>query len=546
MLMPPHLVQEYKHKWESLLAVIGATDVLDLLLNTCVFIEQAKDSFDFKTILYVDDHGACNGAHGTHSTTSCYRLNLKWQNSTRYTMVKIVPLMLFTDDTSGNISKQYNNVDSWSMVCGALPLEEICDSILVGPSIKTDFDTLLSQTHEYNTVIAAPTVSLGKRRAPDDCKAVIAKIKKITAIVTLPWTSPRTAVKTKQMEMDKDGQLCKSKSDGGGYSWDHLQMRLIPKDNDSRVINEMKKAKTLVEAADRSTSLATINNNEELQCVKTAMDLEAFRQADIMEDGAKSVRLAVEQLAKYKEQLCVAAGSAQSLYFCKVDIQNCSDTIDQQKLLRYLDNVFLEVSCGLMCLENTEYLLTFSCLFRIECICDIYNDCSSFLAASISKPLPMTVYSEDGKRIGDRCLSTIKKTARKSMMALITETSIKRRDLHNELNKDEQLFVSPALPDLSTVWRNLILLLPPGERRSHRIQCCRLGPATGLKNTWSATCSSVSIRKRVALGESVELSLKRYKRLFDEVLKHIDGLILKSTQAWQAHRMVREWSQFLA
>ncbi|SAL97269.1 hypothetical protein [Absidia glauca] len=38
--------------------------------------------------------------------------------------VKIVPLRLFTDDTSGNISKQYNKFDSWSMVCGAPPLEE--------------------------------------------------------------------------------------------------------------------------------------------------------------------------------------------------------------------------------------------------------------------------------------------------------------------------------------------------------------------------------------------------------------------------------------
>ncbi|KAI8329407.1 hypothetical protein BC941DRAFT_324262, partial [Chlamydoabsidia padenii] len=30
------------------------------------------------------------------------------------------PVILFTDDTSGNISKQYNMFDSWSMVCAAL------------------------------------------------------------------------------------------------------------------------------------------------------------------------------------------------------------------------------------------------------------------------------------------------------------------------------------------------------------------------------------------------------------------------------------------
>ncbi|CAO3599404.1 unnamed protein product [Absidia cylindrospora] len=43
--------------------------------------------------------------------------------SGQYYKVKIVPLILFTDDTSGNSSKQYNKYDNWSMVCGALSFE---------------------------------------------------------------------------------------------------------------------------------------------------------------------------------------------------------------------------------------------------------------------------------------------------------------------------------------------------------------------------------------------------------------------------------------
>lgn len=38
--------------------------------------------------------------------------------------VKVVRLNLFTDDTSGNITKKWNKFDTWSMVPAALPLEE--------------------------------------------------------------------------------------------------------------------------------------------------------------------------------------------------------------------------------------------------------------------------------------------------------------------------------------------------------------------------------------------------------------------------------------
>ncbi|SAL95007.1 hypothetical protein [Absidia glauca] len=42
----------------------------------------------------------------------------------RFYKVKIVPVALFSDDTSGNSSKQYNKYDSWSMVCAALSFED--------------------------------------------------------------------------------------------------------------------------------------------------------------------------------------------------------------------------------------------------------------------------------------------------------------------------------------------------------------------------------------------------------------------------------------
>jgi hypothetical protein len=41
-----------------------------------------------------------------------------------YHPVKIVPIFFFTDDTSANISRQYNKIDSWSMFFGGLPFSE--------------------------------------------------------------------------------------------------------------------------------------------------------------------------------------------------------------------------------------------------------------------------------------------------------------------------------------------------------------------------------------------------------------------------------------
>ncbi|SAL96261.1 hypothetical protein [Absidia glauca] len=42
----------------------------------------------------------------------------------KFYKMQVAPIMLFTDETSGNISKQYNLYATWSMVCGALPIEE--------------------------------------------------------------------------------------------------------------------------------------------------------------------------------------------------------------------------------------------------------------------------------------------------------------------------------------------------------------------------------------------------------------------------------------
>ena len=51
----------------------------------------------------------------------------KWQKTGaagEFYKVRIAPLILFTDDVSGNSTKQYNAYESWSMRCGALPFEE--------------------------------------------------------------------------------------------------------------------------------------------------------------------------------------------------------------------------------------------------------------------------------------------------------------------------------------------------------------------------------------------------------------------------------------
>ncbi|KAG2213764.1 hypothetical protein INT45_006174 [Circinella minor] len=45
-------------------------------------------------------------------------------NSTGWNRVQVVPLNLFTDDTSGNRSKKWNKFESWSMVPAGLPLED--------------------------------------------------------------------------------------------------------------------------------------------------------------------------------------------------------------------------------------------------------------------------------------------------------------------------------------------------------------------------------------------------------------------------------------
>ncbi|KAG2209348.1 hypothetical protein INT45_010623 [Circinella minor] len=45
-------------------------------------------------------------------------------NSTGWNRVRVVPLNLFTDDTSGNRSKKWNKFESWSMVPAGLPLED--------------------------------------------------------------------------------------------------------------------------------------------------------------------------------------------------------------------------------------------------------------------------------------------------------------------------------------------------------------------------------------------------------------------------------------
>ncbi|KAI9477115.1 hypothetical protein BDB00DRAFT_776005, partial [Zychaea mexicana] len=52
---------------------------------------------------------------------SDFRIGLRYD---RRLPVKIVPVNLFTDDTSGNRSKKWNKFDSWSLTPAALPLAE--------------------------------------------------------------------------------------------------------------------------------------------------------------------------------------------------------------------------------------------------------------------------------------------------------------------------------------------------------------------------------------------------------------------------------------
>ncbi|KAL0076170.1 hypothetical protein F4703DRAFT_1934585 [Phycomyces blakesleeanus] len=47
-------------------------------------------------------------------------------NRRKYYKVNIAPVILFSDDTSGNTSKQFNPYKSWSMKCAALSFEERC------------------------------------------------------------------------------------------------------------------------------------------------------------------------------------------------------------------------------------------------------------------------------------------------------------------------------------------------------------------------------------------------------------------------------------
>ncbi|OAD75367.1 C2H2-type zinc finger transcription factor [Phycomyces blakesleeanus NRRL 1555(-)] len=47
-------------------------------------------------------------------------------NRRKYYKVKIAPVILFLDDTSGNTSKQFNPYESWTMKCAALSFEERC------------------------------------------------------------------------------------------------------------------------------------------------------------------------------------------------------------------------------------------------------------------------------------------------------------------------------------------------------------------------------------------------------------------------------------
>lgn len=52
------------------------------------------------------------------------RVHQLFFKSSQFYKVKIAPIILFTDDTSENMSMNYNGYESWSMRMAALPFEE--------------------------------------------------------------------------------------------------------------------------------------------------------------------------------------------------------------------------------------------------------------------------------------------------------------------------------------------------------------------------------------------------------------------------------------
>ncbi|OAD68325.1 C2H2-type zinc finger transcription factor [Phycomyces blakesleeanus NRRL 1555(-)] len=70
----------------------------------------------------------------------------------KYYKVKIAPVILFLDDTSGNTSKQFNPYESWSMKCAALSFEERCsiENIL--------FISAIPKKKDANAVVLLPEI----------------------------------------------------------------------------------------------------------------------------------------------------------------------------------------------------------------------------------------------------------------------------------------------------------------------------------------------------------------------------------------------------
>lgn len=91
---------------------------------------QFRRNHQQHTMLTLDNSGGYRRLHDQQMELLTKQPSLKkpvMDRLGKYTgksyMVKIVPLLLFTDDTSGNISSQYNKYDSWSMQCAGLPFE---------------------------------------------------------------------------------------------------------------------------------------------------------------------------------------------------------------------------------------------------------------------------------------------------------------------------------------------------------------------------------------------------------------------------------------
>ncbi|OBZ82690.1 hypothetical protein A0J61_09263 [Choanephora cucurbitarum] len=95
-------------------------------------VEVHVPVLQLQSIVFVDRNRPVLQLDGTMVSSKFFKLftaqhHLKKQvegSSGKYYKVKISPIILFTDDTSGNSSKQFNAYESWSMRCASMSFKD--------------------------------------------------------------------------------------------------------------------------------------------------------------------------------------------------------------------------------------------------------------------------------------------------------------------------------------------------------------------------------------------------------------------------------------